>query len=153
MACFLSVISLPSSKFVIVVLIKLQREREDKAKTERKKEKKEKREKRKEKKKKEEKAVLAASDKHRCLSNVSSIQGEKSLVNSSCQNLQKCRENEDEQLEKSGLSEEHEPPVFWKNSSHSTDSIENRNKRKRQTAFTEDHGHGKFMLKLLLVYK
>ncbi|CAL5383436.1 unnamed protein product [Camellia sinensis] len=48
--------------------------------------------------------------------------------------IQNGREQEAEQLEKSGLTEEHEQPTCAQNPSYSSESIQNSNKRRRQAS-------------------
>lgn len=99
--------------------LKLQKEREV-AKAEKKDRKREKKEKKE--KKREEKA--AKKEK-------SNLGFDKATHESKGKYLFKCLEDEAEQLERSNLTEEHEPAVCSQNSSCSSDSTQNSNKRKR----------------------
>lgn len=117
--------------------LKLQREREI-AKAEKKKEKKrEKKEKRREEKKAKKESSNPGFDK--------------ATHESKGMYLFKCLEDEAEQLERSNLTEEHGQAVCSQNSSCSSDSTQNSNKRKRPAS--PSHGniqaHGEYILMLL----
>lgn len=105
--------------------LKLQKEREvaKAEKEDRKREKKEK--KREEKKAKKEKSNLGFG---------------KATHESKGKYLFKCFEDEAEQLERSNLTEEHEPAVCSQNSSCSSDSTQNSNKRKRPASPSPSRG-------------
>lgn len=138
--------------------IKLQRERE-KVKAEQKKERKrEKKEKRRENKANVKPNVgelgrgekIKRNDEKTCKSepNVSELgrgekrkhsdektrKSEKHRVDLKGRIIQNGREQEAEQLEKSGLTEEHEQPTCPQNPSYSSESIQNSNKRRRQAS-------------------
>ncbi|WMV27759.1 hypothetical protein MTR67_021144 [Solanum verrucosum] len=105
-----------ASNEALIESIKLQKEREV-AKAEKKDRKREKKEKKREEKKaKKEKSNLGF---------------DKATHESKGKYLFKCLEDEAEQLERSNLTEEHEPAVCSQNSSCSSDSTQNSNKRKR----------------------
>ncbi|KAL7261735.1 hypothetical protein ACSBR1_000196 [Camellia fascicularis] len=146
------------SKFVLSGALKLQRERE-KVKAEQKKERKrEKKEKRRENKAnlKPNVSELGRGEKikrndektRKSEPNVSELgrgekrkhsdektrKSEKHRVDLKGRIIQNGREQEAEQLEKSGLTEEHEQPTCPQNPSYSSESIQNSNKRRRQAS-------------------
>ncbi|XP_049389887.1 uncharacterized protein LOC125854397 [Solanum stenotomum] len=108
-----------ASNEALIESIKLQKEREV-AKAEKKDRKREKKEK-KEKKREEKKAKKEKSN----------LGFDKATHESKVKYLFKCLEDEAEQLERSNLTEEHGPAVCSQNSSCSSDSTQNSNKRKR----------------------
>ncbi|CAK9148310.1 unnamed protein product [Ilex paraguariensis] len=120
-----------SSNEALIESIKLQRERE-KAKAERKKEKRrEKKEKKREKKEKEKHSTckLAHDEKDH--------KGEKSSVDFKGEYKRKWSKDEAEQLERSGLTEEHGLSVCAYNPSASSESTQNSNKRRRNASLPD----------------
>lgn len=115
--------------------LKLQKEREV-AKAEKKDRKREKKEK-KEKKREEKKAKKEKSN----------LGFDKATHESKGKYLFKCLEDEAEQLERSNLTEEHEPAVCSQNSSCSSDSTQNSNKRKRPASPSRGgiQAHGSYL--------
>ncbi|PSR99571.1 hypothetical protein CEY00_Acc23544 [Actinidia chinensis var. chinensis] len=127
----------------LIESIKLQKERE-KAKAERKKERKrEKKEKRRENK---EKAKQNVSEFGRCekrkLNDKTTLKWEKDQVDLEGTYIQKSIKDEVEQLERSGLTEEHEQPVCPQNPSYSSDSTQNSNKRRKASPASANRAHG-----------
>ncbi|CAK9172166.1 unnamed protein product [Ilex paraguariensis] len=120
-----------SSNEALIESIKLQRERE-KAKAERKKEKRrEKKEKKREKKEKEKHSTckLAHDEKDH--------KGEKSSVDFKREYKRTWSKDEAEQLERSGLTEEHGLSVCAYNPSASSESTQNSNKRRRNASLPD----------------
>ncbi|KAI8003738.1 hypothetical protein LOK49_LG08G00235 [Camellia lanceoleosa] len=110
----------------LIESIKLQREREEKARTERKKE--SKREKKEKKREKEANAKHNGSEfghgKKRKFNDEKTKKLEEERVYLKGTHIQKNGEDEAEQLERSGLTEEHELPVCSRNPCYSSDSTE-----------------------------
>ncbi|KAM7521237.1 hypothetical protein LguiB_020199 [Lonicera macranthoides] len=120
-----------SNNDALIESIKLQRERE-KAKAERKKEKKEKKREKKERRERKEKEKLNSN------TTVSHDEPAKKLGKSwgylEAGHKSKSRIDSTEQLERSGLTEEHGQPIRSHNPSNSSDSTQNSNKRKRHSS-------------------
>ncbi|PSS31239.1 Regulatory protein [Actinidia chinensis var. chinensis] len=123
----------------LIESIKLQKERE-KTKAERKKERKrEKKEKKRENKEKAKQNVseFGHGEKRKLNDEKTTLKWEKEdQVDLEGMYIQKSREDEVEQLERSGLTEEHEHPVCPQNPSYSSDSSQNSNKRRRPSSPT-----------------
>jgi hypothetical protein len=112
--------------------IKLQKEKE-KAKAERKKERhREKKEKKREIKVKDTSEFGHGEKRKREHKDEKSRKGEKDRTDVETKYIEKRREDEAEQLERSNLTEEHGQPVSLQNPCYSSDSTENSNKRRRQ---------------------
>ncbi|KAA8528766.1 hypothetical protein F0562_036121 [Nyssa sinensis] len=113
-----------ASNEALIESIKLRRERE-KAKTERKNE-------RRREKKEKRKQNLSEIDhvEERKLNDEKIHKMEKSNGDLKGGCIQKGRKDEAEQLERSGLTEEHEPPIYSQHPCYSSDSTQNSNKRK-----------------------
>ncbi|GMP81671.1 hypothetical protein CsSME_00036304 [Camellia sinensis var. sinensis] len=122
------------SNVALIESIKLQREREEKARTERKKE--SKREKKEKKSEKEANAKHNGSEfghgKKRKFNDEKTKKLVEERVYLKGTHIQKNREDEAEQLERSGLTEEHELPVCSRNPCYTSDSTENSSKRRKQ---------------------
>ncbi|CAL5418482.1 unnamed protein product [Camellia sinensis] len=122
------------SNVALIESIKLQGEREEKARTERKKE--SKREKKESKREKEAHAKHNGSEfghgKKRKFNDEKTKKLEEERVYLKGTHIQKNREDEAEQLERSGLTEEHELPVCSRNPCYTSDSTENSSKRRKQ---------------------
>ncbi|KAL7207432.1 hypothetical protein ACSBR1_029395 [Camellia fascicularis] len=122
------------SNVALIESIKLRREREEKARTERKKE--SKREKKEKKREKQANAKQNGSEfghgKKRKFNDEKTKKLKEERVYLKGTHIQKNGEDEAEQLERSGLTEEHELPVCSRNPYYSSDSTENSSKRRRQ---------------------
>lgn len=136
------------SKFVLTGALKLQKEKE-KAKAERKKERhREKKEKKREIKVKDNSDFGHGEKRKRKHKDEKSHKREKDGTNVETKYIEKRREDEAEQLERSNLTEEHGHPVSVQNPCYSSDSTENSNKRRRQESPVNGIRctHGEFIL-------
>uniref|UniRef100_A0A5B7AVV8 Uncharacterized protein n=1 Tax=Davidia involucrata TaxID=16924 RepID=A0A5B7AVV8_DAVIN len=131
----------------LIESIKPQKERE-KAKAERKKEKNREKKERKREKKEKRKQNLTEIDhgEERKLNDEKIQKGEKSSVDFKGGYIQKRREDEAEQLERSGLTEEHGQPIYLQDPCYSSDSTLNSNKRRHASILNGSSSHGEFML-------
>ncbi|XP_028784606.1 glutamic acid-rich protein [Neltuma alba] len=129
----------------LIKSIKLQKER-DEAKEQRKKDKRKKKEKRKERKERKEKEANAT---HHCddkgkeckLRNLESYRLEKIRAEQGSGCLRKVGDDDNEQIERSGITEEHDQPFSSTEPCCLSDSTQSSNKRKRSTSPSRsDHG-------------